>query len=166
MGELVCSNTLCHFAQVSEHMNTWRVGLVCRIGSKCKTCKSTLHQPDALYCQGCAYSKVGLCCRPLVSAQARLCSSWPHAMSGEVLVSLRNMMLLLITCAYLCRESAHSAERRSSTRRSTGSLSEASALALWGSVCSTVCTLRCRMCMCATCNSLATVRPADFHDSG
>ena len=59
MGELVCSNTLCHFAQVSEHMYTWRVGLVCRIGSKCKTCKSTLHQPDALYCQGCAYSKVG-----------------------------------------------------------------------------------------------------------
>ena len=31
-----------------------------RVGAKCKTCKSTLHQPEALYCQGCAYSK-GIC---------------------------------------------------------------------------------------------------------
>ena len=31
-----------------------------RVGAKCKTCKSTLHQPEATYCQGCAYSK-GIC---------------------------------------------------------------------------------------------------------
>ncbi|BDA47890.1 probable cysteine-rich PDZ-binding protein [Coccomyxa sp. Obi] len=27
---------------------------------KCKTCKSTLHEPQAQYCQSCAYSK-GIC---------------------------------------------------------------------------------------------------------
>ena len=37
--------------------------LVCRwqpSASKCKTCKSTLHEPDAQYCQSCAYIK-GIC---------------------------------------------------------------------------------------------------------
>ena len=28
--------------------------------SKCKTCKSTLHDANATYCQGCAYQK-GIC---------------------------------------------------------------------------------------------------------
>ena len=28
--------------------------------SKCKTCKTTLHDPNATYCQGCAYQK-GIC---------------------------------------------------------------------------------------------------------
>ena len=36
------------------------VSFCCRVGAKCKTCKSTLHQPEAMYCQGCAYSK-GIC---------------------------------------------------------------------------------------------------------
>ena len=28
--------------------------------SKCKICKTTLHDPNATYCQGCAYQK-GIC---------------------------------------------------------------------------------------------------------
>eukprot|EP00049_Salpingoeca_infusionum_P001218 m.46318 g.46318 ORF g.46318 m.46318 type:complete len:107 (+) comp10916_c0_seq1:116-436(+) len=41
--------------------------------SKCKVCKSKVHQPHAHYCQGCAY-KIGIC-----------------AMCGKQLVDTKNM---------------------------------------------------------------------------